>query len=62
MCESTAYLVTNRGKQKIMEKVTHLQPRNNKVYLKNLLGEQKIIDGFVKEVRLMEHKIYIAKI
>ncbi|AKL94542.1 RNA binding protein [Clostridium aceticum] len=61
MCESAAYLITDKGEQKIMENVVYMKPENGKVFLADLLGEQKIVEGIVKEIRLIEHKIIIAE-
>ncbi len=62
MCESIAYLKTPEGESKIMEYVIEVRPENGKVYLADLLGEQKIVDGKIKEIRLMDHKIIIESI
>lgn len=59
MCESIAYLKTPEGEKKIMEYVIEIRPENGKVYLADLLGEQKIVDGKIKEIRLIDHKIII---
>ncbi|WP_066497619.1 CooT family nickel-binding protein [Abyssisolibacter fermentans] len=60
MCESTAYLVTPYGEEKIMDYVVELRPENDgKVFLADLLGEQKIVDGKIKEIKLIDHKIII---
>lgn len=61
MCESTAYLITNQGEEKIMENVVYMRPENGNVYLADLLGEQKIVKGFVKEIKLIDHKIIISE-
>ncbi|SNT16834.1 Predicted RNA-binding protein [Anaerovirgula multivorans] len=61
MCESTAYLITDKGEQKIMENVVYMKPENDQVYLADLLGEQKIVKGLVKEIRLIDHKIIISE-
>ncbi|MEW9121121.1 MAG: CooT family nickel-binding protein [Thermotaleaceae bacterium] len=61
MCESIAYLVTPQGEKKIMENVVYMKPENGKIYLSDLLGEQKIVEGFVKEIRLIDHKIIIEE-
>ncbi|MTI69421.1 MAG: CooT family nickel-binding protein [Firmicutes bacterium] len=59
MCESNAYLLTKEGEKKIMDNVVHMKPENGKVYLTGLLGDQKIVDGEVEEIKLIEHKILI---
>ncbi|MHC6178573.1 CooT family nickel-binding protein [Clostridium sp. JNZ X4-2] len=62
MCESTAYLVTPQGEQKIMEYVVNVIPKENgKLFLADILGEEKIIEGMLKEVNLLENKIVIEK-
>lgn len=62
MCESTAYLVTPEGEQKIMEYVVNIIPKENgKLFLADILGEEKIIEGMLKEVNLLENKIVIEK-
>ena len=60
MCESIAYLRTPDGEKKIMEYVVEVRPeKDGKVFLADLLGEQKIVDGKIKEIKLIEHKIII---
>ena len=59
MCESQAYLLTAEGEKKIMDNVVYIKPENGKVYLEDLLGEQKIVDGKIKEMKLIAHKITI---
>lgn len=58
MCESQAYLLT-AGEKKIMDNVVFVKPENGKVYLEDLLGEQKIVEGTIKEMKLIAHKIII---
>lgn len=60
MCESTAYLITDKGEEKIMENVVYMKPENGKVFLADLLGEQKIVQGILKEIKLIDHKIIIT--
>ena len=62
MCESSAFVLGKDNKlEKIMENVVNVDPAEGKVYLTDLLGEQKIVDGFIKEIRLMDHKIILAE-
>lgn len=63
MCESTAYLITPEGERKVMEYVVDVVPKENgRLLLTDLLGEEKLIEGMLKEVRLLEHKIIIEKV
>lgn len=63
MCESTAYLITPEGERKVMDYVVDVVPKENgRLLLTDLLGEEKLIEGMLKEVRLLEHKIIIEKV
>ncbi|WP_035292134.1 CooT family nickel-binding protein [Clostridium sp. KNHs214] len=60
MCESTAYLITPKGEEKIMEYVVEVLPKEDgKIFLADLLGDEKIVDGVLKEIKLLDHKIII---
>lgn len=62
MCESSAFVLGKDNKlEKVMENVVSVDPTEGKVYLTDLLGEQKIIDGVIKEIRLMDHKIILEE-
>ena len=61
MCESAAYVLKNNNLERVMDNVVSVDPYEGKVYLTDLLGEQKIIDGEIKEIRLMDHKIRIKE-
>ena len=61
MCESAAYLLKDNDLERIMDNVISVDPYEGKVYLTDLLGEQKIIDGEIKEIRFMDHKIIIKE-
>ncbi|HBG4072578.1 TPA: CooT family nickel-binding protein [Clostridioides difficile] len=62
MCESSAFICKSNNKlEKVMENVVNIDPCDGKIYLTDLLGEQKIIDGIIKEIRLMDHKIIIQE-
>ena len=62
MCESSAFVLGKDNKlEKIMDNVVSVDPSNGKVYLTDLLGEEKIIDGVIKQIRLMDHKIILEQ-
>ncbi|WP_455538858.1 CooT family nickel-binding protein [Terrisporobacter sp.] len=62
MCESSAFILRKDNKlEKVMENVVTVDPVDGKVYLTDLLGEEKIVDGFIKEIRLMDHKIILEQ-
>lgn len=61
MCESAAYVLKDDKLERVMDNVVCVDPLEGKVYLTDLLGEQKIVDGKIKEIRLMDHKIIISE-
>lgn len=52
MCESYAYVLKEDGIERIMDNVVSVDPFDGKVYLTDLLGKQKIVDGEIKEIML----------
>ena len=62
MCESSVFILgKNNELNKITENIVTVDPYEGKVYLTDLFGNQKIIDGVIKEVRLMDHKIILEE-
>lgn len=61
MCESTAYLLNDDGEQRIMDNVIFAVPSDGNVYLEDILGENTTVKGYIKEIRLLEHKIILSK-
>ncbi|MEY8764178.1 MULTISPECIES: CooT family nickel-binding protein [Clostridium] len=62
MCESTAYLVTPEGESKVMDYVVNIIPEEGgRLFLTDILGEEKMVDGMLKEVDLLKNKIVIEK-
>ena len=62
MCESAAFVLGKDNElTRVMENVVNVNPVNGKVYLTDLLGEEKILDGYITEMKLMDHKIILAQ-
>ena len=62
MCESSAFLLgKNNELTRVMENVVYVTPTNGKLYITDLLGEEKILDGYIKEIKLIDHKIILAQ-
>jgi len=60
VCESSAYLISEGREQKIMDYCIAIIPQvDGKILLADLLGDEKLIDGIIKEVNLLEHKIIL---
>ncbi|MBA4349378.1 MAG: RNA-binding protein [Thermodesulfovibrio sp.] len=61
MCEANAYIYKNGKEELYLENVDILIPEGNKIFLKNLFGEQKTLEGHIKEISLLKHKIVIEE-
>ena len=61
MCEANAYLHENGQEELFMESVDNVIPDSSKVYLKNIFGQQKIFEGRIKELLLVDHRIILER-
>ncbi|HHX24164.1 MAG: CooT family nickel-binding protein [Tepidanaerobacteraceae bacterium] len=59
MCESKVYILENGHEKKLMDNVIQIEPQDGKLFMRDLFGEQKIVDAVIKEVKLLEHKIIL---
>ena len=62
MCEANAYIEKD-GKEKLfMEAVDVVLPKTkNKLLIKNIFGDQKILHGRIKKLSLVSHKILLEE-
>jgi len=59
MCEANVYLVKEGHEELVMESVNIVAPEeNNSWRLVGIFGDQKIIRGRIKEMNLVNHKIF----
>lgn len=61
MCELTVYLLEDGREEKLMEDVASITPDGERLVLVDLLGQQKIVDAKIKELKLLEHKVYLTR-
>ncbi len=61
MCEANAYVYKDGKEEIYLENVDIMRPEGEKIYLRNLFGEQKLFDGELKEISLLKHKIVLEK-
>ena len=58
MCEANAYIIKNGEEELLLESVDLVRPENDGSFcLINIFGEQKIFNGKLKEMNLVNHKI-----
>jgi predicted RNA-binding protein len=59
MCEASAYIYRDGKEELYLDNVDMLIPEGDKIFLRNLFGEQKTFDGRLKEISLLKHKILL---
>jgi predicted RNA-binding protein len=58
MCEANAYLYKDGKEDLILESVDLIEPQDEgRFFLKSIFGEQQIIQGKIKSMNLVHHKI-----
>jgi predicted RNA-binding protein len=62
MCEASAYIIEEDGKEDLyLRDVDIVRPENGKLYLRDIFGEQKVIEAEIKEINLLNHRIVLRK-
>ncbi len=59
MCEAVVYIERGEGQELLMDDVVEIKPEGKKILLIDVFGEQKLVSARIKEVRLMDHEIYL---
>jgi len=58
MCDSSAYLLTDGKETLFMEHIDFFESSGNDVLLVDIFGEEKRIKAKIKNLSLLEHKIF----
>ena len=59
MCEAAAYLLKDGKEEMDLEGVDLLESREGRVRMVNIFGEEKEIEGQVKVLSLVDHRIIL---
>ncbi|HEX74019.1 MAG TPA: CooT family nickel-binding protein [Dehalococcoidia bacterium] len=59
MCLSKAYVDRNGERELLMEEITYLQVKGEKLLLTTLFGEQKEVGANIREINFMTHSIFL---
>ena len=59
MCESNVYIRDKDEEVLYFDSADVVRVDGNRVYMRNLFGEEKYYDGELKEVQLSKHKIIL---
>jgi len=60
MCELTVYVMKGEQRDKVMEGVVRLLPQNGSVFIENIFGEFKEVEGKLGEVNITTQKADIV--
>ena len=61
MCDTNAYVIEGDVETLLLESITLIRPEGGKVYLRNLFGEERTFEGFIREVAFMKNKVLLSK-
>jgi predicted RNA-binding protein len=61
MCESNVYLQDEKDEKLVMKDVARLKQQDNRIWLVDLLGEEKELEGKVQEIDFLDHKVVIGR-
>ena len=60
MCLSTAYELTDGGKEKLCEYVSTVRSEDGSVVLVDIMGIEKTVPGFIRSLDLVNNEILIS--
>ena len=61
MCEANAYLLKDGREELILEAVDKVENEGEKIRIQNIFGEQKVVNGRIRSMSLVNHKILIEE-
>ncbi len=59
MCQTAAYLVREGKEVLVLEDVISVMPEGPTVKMVNLFGEEKVVEGKIRQIDLLAHRITI---
>ena len=62
MCLSRAYVASNGERELLMEDVTSVEIKDNKLLLKTLFGEEKEIEANIKKIDFLARSIVLENL
>ncbi|MHB1325736.1 MAG: CooT family nickel-binding protein [Thermoleophilia bacterium] len=61
MCELNVYMLGEAEEKLVMEDVANIVPEGDAVVLTDILGQQKVVDARILEIRLLDHKVFLGR-
>ena len=61
MCESNAFLKKGDTEELVLENVSFVHPKDGKLVLASLFGDEVVLDAVIVQIDLMAHKILLEE-
>ncbi len=61
MCDLKAYLKKNNEEELVLDSVSQARTEGDSVVLRNLFGEEKRVQGVLREVSLSKNRIIVER-
>ncbi len=59
MCQTAVYLVHEGKEELVLQDVVNITPEGSTLKLVNLFGEEKVLEGRIRQIDLLSHRIII---
>ena len=59
MCQTAVYLVREGKEDLVLQDVVNITPEGAMLKLVNLFGEEKVVEGRIRQIDLLSHRITI---
>jgi len=59
MCQTAVYLVHEGKEELVLQDVVNITPEGAMLKLVNLFGEEKVVEGRIRQIDLLSHRITI---
>ncbi len=59
MCQTAVYLVHEGKEELVLQDVVNITPEGATLKLVNLFGEEKVVEGRIRQIDLLSHRITI---
>jgi predicted RNA-binding protein len=60
VCDLKAYILNNDKEELLLESVNHIRSEGGEVVLRNLFGEERRVQGDVREVSLVKNRVLVV--
>ncbi len=59
MCQTGVYLVHEGKEELVLQDVVSIIPEGSSLKLVNLFGEEKVVEGRIRQIDLLTHRIMV---